>query len=554
MLESLRVRNLALIEALELDFSGGFVSVTGETGAGKSILLGAMSILAGNRVEKSVIRQEADSCEVEARLFLRDADPMDAELEALGLPSCEEGMLILSRTISRTKGPRVAVNGSLTTLQNLRRIGERWIDFHGPGEPQKLFREAFQLDCLDHSARLNAERAQVAEKFQVWRLVCREIKELQEEGRLSEDEIRYLSREIEVIEGLDLGEDKLADYEGKFSRLGKAQEIGRLTSTVENLLEGGQGAVEALRGAYAQSRPLVEMEPASRSLMDRIEGLILEVQDLAAEYRDLRERLDLEPGEIERIEAWMRDWLSIKRRYGGSLPAVLERLKEMKAKLDFQQDVEGHLLKKEKLAEKLLEDLKQTADQLSAKRKKAAKVLEKEILDLLPRLGFQHARFSIEVVPETECRAHGNSSVRFLFSANRGEALQPLNAIASSGETARVMLALKTVLAEYDDTPVLVFDEVDANVGGEVAGEVARELARLGRKRQVFCVTHLPQVAAVAGQHFIVTKDQAGARATVSIEVLPGQGEEREAEIARMLGDRRSRSARSHARELLGAG
>lgn len=553
MLQRLRIRDLALMDEVELEFDPGFVAVTGETGAGKSILLGALSLLAGNRAGKNLIRRQAASCEVEAQLYFTDTGAIDSSLEALDLPPCEEGALLLSRRLERDKGPRIEINGRLTTLANLRTLGEVWIDFHGPGEPQKLFLPNFQLQCLDEAGDAMVERRAVEEAFHIWQTLRREMRAIEEEGRLSDAELAFMQEQIGTIEALDLSEEEVAEKENRFQLLGKAREIATSGDRIQAFLDGSEGAMPALQRAWQEMRQLSHDYPEASSLGDRLRSLIVEIEDLSAELGVLIAGLDLRPEEVTALEEWMRAWMGVRRKYGGSLERVLSELESMRQRVALQGDLEGALLRKEKQLKELEKDLQSKAEKLTSKRLKSAQSLERRVGELLPRLGFKHARFEIEVKTREPMRAEGDSVCQFRFSANPGSDPLPIEEIASSGETARLMLALKTVMAGFDQTPVLVFDEVDANVGGEVAVEVAAELRRLGERHQVFCVTHLPQVAAVAGSHFIVAKHQTAKATSVTIENLfPGSIERRE-EIARMLGDRRSETALKHAGELLSA-
>jgi DNA repair protein RecN (Recombination protein N) len=248
----------------------------------------------------------------------------------------------------------------------------------------------------------------------------------------------------------------------------------------------------------------------------------------------------------------MNLWQELRRKYGGSVEAVLSKREELAQKIDIQGDLDGVLVKKRKATADLEADLKKQAVKLTASRKKSAKALAQKAADLLQALGFKKARLEIKLISDAKLQEHGDSHCQFLFAPNAGQDLQPLNKIASSGETARVMLALKTVLAEADATPLLVFDEVDANVGGEVGRAVGSELARLAKKHQVLCVTHLPQVASLAHNHYVVTKSQDEDSTAVNIAPLGDSRSARLGELARMLGDRKSASARAHAEELLG--
>lgn len=552
MLQYLRIRNLALLEEVELEFDGGFIAVTGETGAGKSVLLGALGLLSGSRAEKSLIRQGADVCEVEGVLHLSDTETVDTFLGELGLPPCEDGALVLSRTLERSRAPKVRVNGQLTTVGNLQALGEFWIDFHGPGEPQKLFHERWQLELIDLFAKNGARLAAYRKDYEAWRELLAERERLSAAEQLSPDERAFLESQIEAIDVLELTEESLAALEQDFVRMNNAQELIAQATALREALGGDDGITDRLSQCMGSARALGEIDEPLRALADRLESLLLEVEDLAGEYAGVEEEAAFEPEAATAIGERMEQWLSLKRKYGGSLAAITARRDEMRLRLESQGDIEGSLRGLESEAEKLEAKLTAQAETLREHRVKAARRLSRGAVDLVNSLGFKKARLQIEIVREAVLLAHGHSRAKFLFAPNPGQAPMPLNKIASSGEIARVMLALKAVLAKVDDTPVLVFDEVDANVGGEIARVVGRELATLGTAgHQVFCITHLPQVAATAPSHWLVSKEQTEHSTTIAIDSLTLDREARLEELTRMLGDRASASGRRHAEEML---
>lgn len=554
MLQYLRIRNLALLEEVALEFRPGFIAVTGETGAGKSVLLGALSLLAGSRADKSLIRQGAQTCEVEGMLHLTDTAGIDAMLSAMGLPPCEDGVLLLSRTLDRSKAPKVRINGQLATVGNLQTLGEGWIDFHGPGEPQKLFHERWQLALVDLFARNDDALVAYGRDYARWRELLAERERLATSDQLSPEERDFLQTQIATIDALGLDEAGLAELEQDFARLSNTQEVVEKASGVRDVLEAENGVAEQLSSALVFARELGRIDRSQEALADRLESVLLEVSDLAAEFGATAEGASFEPEAAAAIEERMDQWLGLKRKYGGSLAVVARRRTEMAERLASQGDIEGALKRLEADAAKVEKKLWEQAEGLRERRAKAAHRLSKEAADLVNSLGFKKAKLQIEVVRENALREYGHSKVQFLFAPNPGQAPMPLNKIASSGEIARVMLALKAVLAKVDATPVLVFDEVDANVGGEIARVVGRELAALGRGgHQVFCITHLPQVASTAPSHWVVRKEQTDDSTTICIESLTEDREARLGELTRMLGDRSSSSGRRHAEELLGA-
>jgi len=551
MLQYIKIRNLALMDETSLEFDAGFTAVTGETGAGKSILLGALSFLSGARMSKIMIRQGSETCEVEAGLFFADAGRVNSMLERLGLPLCEDGSLILKRVISRGRMPKIQVNGSLATLGNLSAIGEAWIDFHGPGEPQKLFKESWQRDLLDLYGGAGGQLSGFRRKYQDWRSLCGEIESLRNERQLSPEEREFIGDQIRLIDGGEVSEEAVDALERDFNRLSKSRELVEISGGVAEELTGEDGLSVRLGRILQAARELGEVDSETVSLADRLESSIIEIEDIGSEYSAHLESCAFDEEQAGNLHEKMDRWLEIRRRYGPSFEAVMGKRSELAGKLERYSDLEGTLGKLQDDAARLSRELEKLAGALGRKRRKAAVALGARANKLINSLGFKSAVLHIEVVREKVLAAHGDTTCRFLFAPNTGESPMPLKEIASSGETARVMLALKAVLAEVDATPVLVFDEVDANIGGEIAGFVGGELAGLGGRHQVFCVTHLPQVAARADNHFVVDKDESGKRTEITIAPIHGTPGDRVIELARMLGDRRSESALKHAGELL---
>ena len=551
MLQSLRIRNLALLEEVELEFETGFTAVTGETGAGKSILLGALSLLAGARADKSIIRQGAPATEVEAALFFPDSRKLDAALAALDLPPCDDGVLILKRSLPRDKAPRISVNGSLATLAALQDLGEHWIDFHGPGEPRRLLKEGGQRELLDLFARNDAVREKYQRHFRAWRDLGDERARLAGAEKLSADQIDYLKIQLGKIDELDLTEEAVATLERDFHRQQSAEEIMRLATGLSDGLSGEDGLLGRLAALLRQARQLEALDAASKPFADRLLSTSVELGDLDGEFSALAQSLNFDPEQAEVLQGRMNSWLELKRKHGSKLELIIAARDEMRCKLEMQGDIEGSLHRLENQIAEALKAARKVAAELRETRVKAALQLAKAGGKVIAQLGFKKADFQVKLVPLPELGPHGDCGVEFLFSPNVGEPPLPLHRIASGGELARVMLALKAVLAEIDDVPLLVFDEVDANVGGEVGRIVGARMADIAEKHQVLCVTHLPQVAAQAQNHLVVTKDQSGDRASVAIEAIHGSRKERVGELARMLGDRSAKSALAHAEELL---
>ncbi len=551
MLQYLKIENLALLKSLTLEFDQGFSVVTGETGAGKSVLLGAFNLLSGARSNKEMIRQGSDRLSVEASLFFPESDGIDAVLEELDLPVCDEGCLILFRSLDASKMSKIRINGSLATLSQLKTLGEYWIDFHGPGEPQKLFKEQCQLELLDAFSQNDTLLENYGSIFKEWRSECKAIENLKSSEQLDDDALRFLSNEINKMEHLDLSETAISELESNFTKISQSQELQSMLQTCEDIVSGESGLMDRLNALNHQMSNLSSIDSNMEELSERAKSLQIEADDLSQEIHSLSGGFDFDPEMIESTISQMNIWQELKRKYGGSLESLLEEKASLENKIAMQSDIEGSIEKLELKCTKLEEQLAKDSERLYKNRCKGAKALAKQATELLLQLGFKKAQLDIVLTESDHFTDSGKHTCSFLFSPNVGQDLLPLNKIASSGETARVMLALKTILADVDKTPVLVFDEVDANVGGEVGRTVGNEMARIADSHQVFCVTHLPQVASLGAQHFIVEKLQDDSETQVSITPIHDEQEQRLGEIARMLGDRNSQSALDHAKELL---
>ena len=552
MLQSLRIRNLALLEEVALEFEPGFTVVTGETGAGKSILLGALSLLAGARAEKTLIRQGAAACEVEAALWFADPGPTDARLAALDLPPCEDGRLVLKRSLPRDRAPKISVNGGLATLAALQALGEHWVDFHGPSEPRRLLKDAAQLELLDLFARAGDALAAYQEAYRAWRAREAEREQLVHETRLPPDQIEFLEEQLAKMDRLELTAEAIETLERDFQRLSRAQELIGLAENLAAGISAEDGVLARVAQLVREARQLEALDPASKALADRLAAAAVELGDVAAEFSGLSQNLQFEPEQAEQLQTRMAAWLDLKRRHGGDVRAVLAAREDIRRRLAVQGDLAGALARLERQVADAEKAARRQAEALRLVREKAARELARAGAKAIAQLGFKRTEFLVHLATLPTLGPTGDCACEFVFSPNAGEAPLPLSRIASSGELARVMLALKTILADLDDIPVLVFDEVDSNVGGEVGGIVGEKLAAIARRHQVLCVTHLPQVAAHAANHLVVTKEQQKDRTTVAIAALQDDRRARLGELARMLGDRNAKSALAHAEQLLG--
>lgn len=551
MLEYLKIENLALLDACAIEFGGGFTAVTGETGAGKSVLLGALALLAGSRSGREIVKRGRDVCTVEALLTFQDTSKIDEFLSSCGIAECEDNTLLLKRQIGLTKASKCFINNTLTTAAVLRNFGEMWIDFHGTNEPQKLFNPKNQLAMLDAYADIADTLSQYGALFKEYRQTQNKIEELKSARQMSPDELQFARSQIELIDSLNPTQESIGQLEADFKLVENARELTEKSNAINSAITCEGGVQDMLAAACKMASEIAEASDAAQELAARIKNLSVELDDVASDYASLAESCEFSEENAAQIRENMDLWLTLRRKYGASVQMVLAARAKMLEKISLQGDVKSALEQEHsKLLEfeKLLAPLK---EKIFEGRKKAALALEKKSAAILKKLGFKKPEFKIELSLCAGFDASGASVCEFMFSANPGQPAMPLSKIASSGELARVMLSLKAVLAEADDTGLLVFDEVDANVGGEIGAELGKELGSLSRNHQVLCVTHLPQVAALAKSHLLVKKFQSENDTSVEISSLDNDENLRVAELARMLGDRNSASATAHARELL---
>ena len=394
---------------------------------------------------------------------------------------------------------------------------------------------------LEEYMRIYSERRQMLSN----------IESLSQTKSLGEDEIEFLRSRIAAIDAVNPTEESIAELEEKSKLAEAASDIVEKSSAVAEAIDGDGGILEKLAAASKFASEISRFSAAAESLSERLRGVGLELADISSEYGNLARSSNMDEAQIETVRRKMTDWLGLCRKFGNSVESVLSARREMAAKIENQSDVRATMEKLRRRADELLESLVPIAEKILKAREKAAKKLAERASKTLLGLGFKNARFDISISAESEPSPDCGSSCEFMFMANPGQPLLPLAKIASSGELARVMLALKTTLADADATPLLVFDEVDANVGGEIGAEVGKRLAELSKGHQVFCVTHLPQVAACANGHFLVEKFQTKTSTSVSIARIDGDKKRRVSELARMLGDRNSESAVAHAQKLL---
>ena len=548
-LASLRIRNLALVEELFWEPPAGFVAITGETGAGKSVILGAIKLLIGERADKSLVRSGADSCTVEGVFEIHEPPALPKILEDAGVEPCEESRLIIKRTMSTTGSGKQFVNGSACTLQLLRQLGDMLVDLHGPHDHQSLFSRDHQLMVLDSFAAAESLRREFSDKRREWMNLVAEKKRLTENAEALARETDLLSHQVNEIESADLkpGEEEVLVSRQKSTA--NAQRLCSLCSDLSGLISDSDDSIISRWGDVSRLvKEIQRLDDRTAPIAESASGIFEALQDLARDIDRYSASLDSDPQSLSMLESRLDTIQSLKRKYGSSVDAVITFGRDASEKLSALRNREerGAGLDDEIFQSK--KKLDEVGRKLTTARKKATPDLVSLVKRHLSDLGFAKAGFSITFEDLVEPGPMGSEQVEFLFAPNPGEPERALRSIASSGEISRVMLALKTSLAAQDSVPILVFDEIDANVGGEIGAKVGAKMQELGATHQVFCITHLPQVAAGASSQFLVSKETSGDRTRTTL--TPATGETRIHEIARMLGGKME-SARDHALALL---
>ena len=551
VLSLLRIKNLALVEELEWQMAPGFVAVTGETGAGKSIIIGALQLLLGERADKSLIRTGADLCTVEAVFAGRDLQKLNPELVEAGIEPCEDD-LIIKRSFSVAGGTRQFINGSPTTLSILKKLGDDLVDLHGPHDHQSLLSPETQLSLLDSFARAEDQLDEYRKHYRQLQALLGEHAALDTAETAREQELDLLRHQVAEIKSANLAAHEEDEIEKRYKLASNSMRLIELASAIaNNLSEADDSVLSQLAETQRLLRELERIDNSIAQFSSAHAAAVVELSEISRALSAYAEKLDLDPQQLASLEQRVSLFETLKRKYSGSIADVIafgERAAERMRKIE-GRDAELERLAKE--IENVRAQMNRVGDALRKLRRKAAPKLSENIRQNLRDLGFRQSEFEAKLAAFDEPRPNGFDSVELLFSPNPGEPLKSLRAIASSGEISRLMLAIKSALAAHDAIPLLVFDEIDTNVGGEIAHAVGAKMQTLGRDHQVICITHLPQVAATASSHFVVTKDVTHGRTFSNLREVTGKG--RQEEIARMLGSK-SASALKLAANLLGRG
>jgi DNA repair protein RecN (Recombination protein N) len=550
MLIELRIENFAVIERLAVSLEPGLNVLTGETGAGKSIIVGALSLLLGERASSDAVRAGAPRAVVEGVFDISDRPDVVALLDERGIAP-EEGLLMLRREVAAEGRNRAWVNGSASTAGLVGELGGRLVDLHGQHEHQALLRVDAQRAILDAYAG-NTDR--VAELRAAWddlRRARRGLDELEARHReiaQRSDFLRFQLHEIEDAAIQPHEEDRLAE---ESRRLEHSEDLARLSQTLHQTLYEGESAIAGMLGSLRRDLDqLIRIDPSQESARELLESAYFAVEELGRRMGDYASRIDHDPARLDAIQRRQDVLFRLKNKYGPTLDEVVATGRLAREELDV---LEAGIFERESLERAVAQaqaSFDATAAHVTKARTAAAEALAEEVMKVLPVLGLEAARFEVAIEPTDQPGPDGAERVEFLVAVNRGFEPRPLSRVASGGELSRVMLALKTILARVDAVPTLVFDEIDAGIGGRVAVQVGAQLREVARYHQVFAITHLPQIASRADHHLLVLKAEAAGSTRTSLEDL--RGDDRVRELARMLGgDPESPVSLDHARELL---
>jgi DNA repair protein RecN (Recombination protein N) len=566
MLTLLKINNIALIDSLELDFTAGLNLLTGETGSGKSIIVDSLGALTGERVSADIIKESADSARIEGLFSIQPTAELIQIFDEAGIDfeTADLAELIVRRELSATGKNRIFVNNQLVTQSFLKRIGGFLVDIHGQGEQQTLFDPKTHLEMLDEYAALFEQRREIAAKYRHWQIVLRELESLRLDETQKLQLIDILGFQVDELNkaNLQAGEDEELEQERR--RLMNVEKLSALSEESYALLyESSEAVISNLAQVTKNVQELATFEASFGEYQENLATAEAVVEDLAITLRSFRSGLEYSPERLAEIENRLSEISRLKRKYGGSIESALQHLVESEERLSRIESAELRETELRAQANSARQDYLQSARRIHDKRIVAALKYSKAVEGALKDVALERARFEVRVSASSDedlqdensnkqLTARGFDQVEFYFSANVGESLKPIARVASGGEASRLMLVLKTTGKLIESPKTAVFDEIDVGISGRVAEAVGRKLRQLAEYHQVLCVTHQPQVAALADSHFVVQKEMSGTRTTVAVSKLDKNA--RVEELARMLtGATVTDTARKHAKEMLKA-
>jgi DNA repair protein RecN (Recombination protein N) len=566
MLKELHIRNLAIIEEARMEFGPGFTVLTGETGAGKSILIDGLNLALGERADREMVRSGCDEAVVEALFDIGSLPEIAALLATMEVPDMG-GELVLRRTVTAAGKSRCSANATPVPLVMMKKLGDRLVDLHGQHEHQLLLNPAMHLEFLDAFGGLLPARAGVRGAYLDWKACRQELDELRARDREQAARQELLSFQVGELDSARLKDGELESLQEERSRLANIQRIAEALGRAYEKMMGVGGAGVARGGAVADVRSAVDfdrknLEPQSEALVRAQEAML----EAAGSIRAMQEGMEADPRRLEQVEERLDLLAKFQRKYGETVAQMLEYLERSRKDLQEVASSGERMKELEERAESLRKDLSVQAGKLSGERRQRSSDLALEVSGELRQLAMDTADFGVKTIQQCDSAGpvemggdryqageSGIDSVEFYIAPNVGAGTHPLKDVASGGELSRIMLALKSVLAKVDRVGTLVFDEIDTGIGGRVAEVIGRKLAQIGESRQVICITHLPQIAARSTGHFHVRKLAEGGLTRVEIKALDGKNRTRE--IARMLaGEEITDTAMRHAESMIKGG
>ena len=551
MLKSLHISNYALISELSIDFESGLSVITGETGAGKSIILGALSLILGQRADSKSIKTDADKCVIEAEFDISKYTHLDDFFEQNDLDN-EGSNCLIRRELTNTGKSRAFINDTPVGLNVVRELSIRLIDIHSQHENLLLSNLGYQLDVVDAIAQNLQQLSTYKSTYLVWRNLQAELKQLQKTVEKQAADIDYIQFQFQQLTDANLIESEQRELESEQETLSHAEEIKSELSKVQQFLEEENASIPFLKETITALSHIKDFIPNGKDWYERLQSSFIELKDISAEMRSFEERVEFNPIRLDWVDNRLSELFTLQKKYKVTSVSELIDIRESfgnQLKRIDSYDEELKLLNSK--LEAILEQLKKDADNLTTSRVSACSPIETYLIDQLTKLGMPNIQFQVQLTSNVEYTDNGNDEIQFLFSANKNRAVQPVTLIASGGEVSRLMLSIKSLIAHKADLPTIIFDEIDTGVSGEIANRMGDIMQSMSTDMQVITITHLPQIAAKGDHHYRVYKDENGLQTQTRIQRL--NSSERLDEVAQMLsGKNVTDAALLNARELLG--
>lgn len=550
MLKSLYISNYALISELNIDFQSGFSVITGETGAGKSIILGALSLILGQRADSKSIKTDADKCVIEAEFDISTYSHLSDFFRQNDLDN-EENHCLIRRELTNSGKSRAFINDTPVALNVIRDLSNRLIDIHSQHENLLLSNIGYQLDVVDTIAQNSKQLVAYRQVYQQWRNLQAELRQLQKTAEKQASDIDYIQFQYQQLADANLIENEQADLEAEQETLSHAEEIKSQLLKANQLLTDENMSLSLLKESISALSHIKNYIPDADNWYERLQSTLIELKDVSAEMNSFEERVEFNPARLELVENRLSELFTLQKKYKvASVADLIQIRNSFEQQLQRIESFEDDLKALEIRLNQMFEQVQINALQLTESRKKACEPIELYLIDQLVKLGMPNIQFKVELISEADFNENGKDEVQFLFSANKNRALQPVTQIASGGEVSRLMLSIKSLVAHKADLPTIIFDEIDTGVSGEIANRMGDIMQSMSADMQVITITHLPQIAAKGAQHYRVYKDETGLQTQTHIRRL--DSEERLIELAQMLsGKNVTEAAMRNAQELL---